>query len=626
MPKIRSYMFMKNWKKSALITSILLLILSFSCIFLTSCGQNASEDSAFLQQTSSVVTETQKLLKQASAMADAMAAEAYRLVPGEDTSDFVSLCRANNESIDQIIVAVRKQMQELERLDSPVTADGQAINAAQQSYYTNILPVLEEMQKTFSFYITQYEEGQVLLTAMSSPSDDYRQYLSDIYQTAFQVKDSYLSLDTPSYLSDLWPLYCSSLDILTQYLESEFSGASGDVLRYYSASQIISRMGIVSASYEETIYGLMAQGFVHDADTLENTLSVLGDEVITACNNGALAEDSTQDNRPVTFFHYTLSDEIYPNLYPAANSVANVLLYTDKDFSSVTITTEIPGFTQACEQQITISPEMTYLMIKPPVLSDMPDLSSARDTQLIFTIKDSYTGEILAQESKPLKLYSIYDYKSYSDEFGIIQNDNILAWMTPESNGVLTVRRNAIAWLEDTFGSDYAMLPGYQPAYGFGQGKEANITYYQVAAIQSAISAMGVRYNMGPYSLNATQRVLMPDAVLSSKSGICIETAVLMASVLQSANMHAMIVFTPGHAQVAVETWKNSGQYFLIETTCLPFDAATDNTGNLIIQLSQEDWSNYLSQEAQQAQDSGGMVYIVDCDLARTLNIKGLAY
>ena len=131
---------------------------------------------------------------------------------------------------------------------------------------------------------------------------------------------------------------------------------------------------------------------------------------------------------------------------------------------------------------------------------------------------------------------------------------------------------------------------------------------------------------MGPYSLNATQRVLMPDAVLSSQSGICIEPAVLMASVLQSANMHAMIVFTPGHAQVAVETWKNSGQYFLIETTCLPFDAATDNTDNLIIQLSQEDWSNYLSQEAQQAQDSGGMVYIVDCDLARTLNIKGLAY
>lgn len=67
---------------------------------------------------------------------------------------------------------------------------------------------------------------------------------------------------------------------------------------------------------------------------------------------------------------------------------------------------------------------------------------------------------------------------------------------------------------------------------------------------------MGVRYNMGPYSFDATQRVLMPDAVLNSKSGICIETAVLMASVLQSANMHPFLILTPGHAQVAVETWK----------------------------------------------------------------------
>ena len=230
------------------------------------------------------------------------------------------------------------------------------------------------------------------------------------------------------------------------------------------------------------------------------------------------------------------------------------------------------------------------------------------------------------QESKPLKLYSIYDYKNYTDEFGIIQNDNILAWMTPESDGVLAVRRNAIGWLEYNLGASNGILPGYQPSYGYSAEEGANITYIEVAAIQSAISAMGVRYNMGPYSLNASQRVLMPDAVLSSQSGICIETAVLMASVLQSANMHAMIVFTPGHAQVAVETWSNSGQYFLIETTTLPFDATQNDISSVIIPLSNEEWESYLGQKAQQAQESGGMVYVVDCDLAKDLNIKGLSY
>ena len=224
------------------------------------------------------------------------------------------------------------------------------------------------------------------------------------------------------------------------------------------------------------------------------------------------------------------------------------------------------------------------------------------------------------------RIYKVYDYKNYSDEFGIIQNDNILAWMTPETDGILQVRRNAVSWLEQSFGTEYGMLPGYQPAYGFTSDQGAYITYYQVAAMQSAISSMGVRYNMGPYSFSASQRVLMPDAVLENGSGICIETAVLMASVLESASMHAMIVFTPGHAQTAVETWSGSGQYFLIETTMLPFTATQDALQSLIQPLSAEEWANYLYNKEQEAQQSGGMVYVVDCDLAPVLNIQGLNY
>lgn len=99
-----------------------------------------------------------------------------------------------------------------------------------------------------------------------------------------------------------------------------------------------------------------------------------------------------------------------------------------------------------------------------------------------------------------------------------------------------------------------------------------------------------------------------------------------MASVLESASMHAMIVFTPGHAQTAVETWSGSGQYFLIETTMLPFTATQDALQSLIQPLSAEDWANYLYSKEQEAQQSGGMVYVVDCDLAPVLNIQGLNY
>lgn len=225
---------------------------------------------------------------------------------------------------------------------------------------------------------------------------------------------------------------------------------------------------------------------------------------------------------------------------------------------------------------------------------------------MTLRVENTITGEAIIQETKNIELHSVYDYKNYSDEFGIIQNDNILAWMTPETDGILQVRRNAVSWLEQSFGTEYGMLPGYQPAYGFTSDQGAYITYYQVAAIQSAISNMGVRYNMGPYSFSASQRVLMPDAVLENGSGICIETAVLMASVLESASMHAMIVFTPGHAQTAVETWSGSGQYFLIETTMLPFTATQDALQSLIQPLSAEGAENFVLRKAGRIIAFGG--------------------
>ena len=605
----------------------ILLCLCLTCMTCTSCSSlKANQDLQFLQQLEQTVTQTQSLLNDSMSVASEMATATYGLVPGEDAADYASLCRTNADLIEQKAGNIRKLMQELERSDAPKTDRGKALYEAQKEYFEDALSILNQMEETLVFFAAQYDAGVPLITAITSSQDDYQQYLSVVYDAALSVKDDYLQLDTPSYLGELWPLYTSSIDMFTQYLYAQSWGAVGDVLRQYSSAQLISRMGIVASAYENAIYELMAREYIHCEDVIDQNLKVLGAEILDGCKNGTLPQDSYMQMSSVLFTNYTLIDEIYPNLYPATNSIVNLAIYTDKDFRDVTVTAEIPGFTQVYEQKLTITPEITYLMIKPPVLSDMPDLSSAKDTQLIFKITDNITGDIIAQESQSIKLYSIYDYRSNSDEFGVIQNDNILAWMTPESEGVLAVRRNAVAWLEQNLGRDAGMLPGYQPAYGYGNGEEANITYIQIAAIQSAISAMGVRYNMGPYSLNATQRVLMPDAVLASQSGICIETAVLMASVLQSADMHPMIVFTPGHAQVAVESWSGSGQYFLIETTNLPFDASVDDMNTLTALYSSEDWAEYLSQSSQKAQQSGSMVYIVDCDLAKILNIKGLAY
>ena len=173
--------------------------------------------------------------------------------------------------------------------------------------------------------------------------------------------------------------------------------------------------------------------------------------------------------------------------------------------------------------------------------------------------------------------------------------------------------------------TSYAVLPGYQSSYGYDAG-DANTAYPGGAALQVALSDLGVRYVNGSYSFVDDQRVLTPDAVLAGGSGICIETSILMASALMSAGMHPCIIFTPGHAQVAIETWYDSHQYLLLETTMLPFEATETELDRFARLYSNEDWAAYLSEKEQEAASDGGFVHAVDCDLKQTLGMKGLNY
>lgn len=616
-------------------TLCVLLALCLCCFPLAGCANNSvKQDQPLLRQIAAAVTASQNILSEVMESAGKLSGkttvayeESQQSTDFDAIQNYVETCRTASTALAASTEALTAQAQTIDSAAGAKSEVAQTLLAAQKEYFTDALSLFQNMQETLDFYVQQYEAMQPLIQSLSTQASDEQSYLVAVYQAAGEVRSALAALPTPAWLSELWPCYVSSLDMLIKYMESRSWGlAYADVLRLYSANQLISRMGLVAGQYEDTIFDLLSREYNHISFLLETNLMALGKEILASCESASLAKESYLSQAPIVFSRYTLAKEIFPNLYPSMDSAVNLLLYTDKSVCNVLVTAEIAGFTQKYEQKLTLTSEMTYLMIKPPVLADMPDLSAAKDTQLTLRVENIDTGEILVQESQPLQLYSIYDYKNYSDEFGIIQNDNILAWVTPESEGVLQVRREAISWLEETLGSSYGILPGYQLAYGFRSGQEAYVTYYEVAAIQSAITRLGVRYNMGPYSFNASQRVLTPDAVLQSKSGICIETAVLMASVLQSAGMHAMIVFTPGHAQTAVETWSGSGEYFLIETTLLPFGATEAELNTLIQPLSAQDWANYLANAAEKAQQSGGMVYVVDCDLATVLDIQGLAY
>lgn len=315
-------------------------------------------------------------------------------------------------------------------------------------------------------------------------------------------------------------------------------------------------------------------------------------------------------------------DTIYPAMYNRLQAVSIVNLSYVNGEKDVLITVEVEGFSQKFEKTVTINQFPQRYYVKPPVITSGLNLNNQKNTQIKVTVTDVDTGKIIASETENVKIMSINDFILSSNEYGYTNYADVLAWVTPESDYIQELLRIAADNMEEYTG--YNGIAGYQKVVA---EEEKMITAYQVYAIQKAISDIGVRYVRSSYSIgeatNATQRVNRPDETLLSKSGICIETSVLMASALQAAGIDSMIVLTTGHCQVAVETWEDSGEYLLIETTTLPVEGPYDSAdGNIYINkviriLKDDEWLEYLKQR-------NGIIY--SCDLATDMGIIPLVY
>lgn len=323
-------------------------------------------------------------------------------------------------------------------------------------------------------------------------------------------------------------------------------------------------------------------------------------------------------------------DTIYPSLYNTYDSFAIISLAAYSGQKKIDVEVEIPGFTQKYRQSYTITNEARQLFIKPPLVTGDIDLSAAKSAQINITFYDQ-DGTQIYTESNPVTIKSKNDVEWYNGDFGIFTQDNILCFLTPESSGVSNLKRSAIDEISKMTSNTLEALVGYQE----GHYNRYTMTYLQAASIMRALYNEGVRYSMDGFSVSGSQQhVLLPDQVLEGKQGLCIETSLIVASALQSANMHAFLVFPPGHAQVAVEVWNSGegcGEYFLIETTALGDDlngnafiayanqliAENKNAENnsCIQYYDAQGWENYLQ----------GVEYVIDCDDSRILGMTPFA-
>ena len=325
------------------------------------------------------------------------------------------------------------------------------------------------------------------------------------------------------------------------------------------------------------------------------------------------------DAMPEPKVEFETIDGLFPSLYRMQDYIATFMGSCEYGETNVMVEVEVPGFTQPYRQMVTLDRQLTKIRIVPPLLTGDLNLRSEKNAQLTYSVTDLDTGRILVHDSKNILIYSKFDMIWWTPESKDMNIDNILAWMTPEAPGVLELKRNAIDYLEYISDGGLNAIVGYQD-YGFFDNVYWN-TWVQAVAVQGAMSDIHrVRYNNSSFSIDKDvhQRVLAPDDVLSSQSGLCIETALVMASALQSAGMHTMLIFPPGHAQVAVEAWPNTGDYFLIETTALPMEQDGEVWDKVVSYMDKEEWLSYITGYGY---NSLGECYVLDCDLGKTLDI-----
>lgn len=317
------------------------------------------------------------------------------------------------------------------------------------------------------------------------------------------------------------------------------------------------------------------------------------------------------DYKPEVKVSYTYEKSIYPRQYNRLDSIAVVTLYGVHGESTVRISAEIPGFTQSFSKTLTVGREHSEIFIKPSLVSGDLGLKSAKNGQLNLKVENTGTGEVLLEETLSVKLYSENDINNYDPQWGNSSCDAYLAFLTPEDNAMDAVSREAIPIMNE-------LSKGQINAYAGYQYNSPEATYYQVLATQMAISQMGVRYDAGAYSNSdaylALQSVKLPREVIEKKSGLCVETSLLLSSVLMNEGMHCFLLFPPGHCQVAVETNTNSGEYFLVETTILP--VTKSNMDNVVTYLTAEEMDEYIAYAYRSE------VYVVDCGLVDDLDFQ----
>ncbi|MBR5512364.1 MAG: DUF4011 domain-containing protein [Ruminococcus sp.] len=115
----------------------------------------------------------------------------------------------------------------------------------------------------------------------------------------------------------------------------------------------------------------------------------------------------------------------------------------------------------------------------------------------------------------------------------------ISAFITPNHPKIAEILSKASVYLNEWCGD---------PSFTGYQSRSVNVVKMQMAAVYAALQAKKISYIPPPASYESAQRVRLPDNVLTSQSGTCLDLAVLYCSCLEYIGINPLIIVIEGHA------------------------------------------------------------------------------
>lgn len=549
----------------------------------------------------------------------------------EDCSD----CAAVLHDFLTDLTALRTEAEAISGLDSKMKSARDEYFNMLQAARTAHAGALSFYSDYFFFYLDIVGRRPLESDYDWSDLSELSDYVLELDEWTGACEEGYAAISYPSCVESEWKQYGELLEY-NEVIVRKLAQAIlyDDWLRYYSSEYMAGRFDTV----EENVYGKMLNSIDGEFEHVEYQLRYASD---LAREMHAYAELEPEEREAYEFennlngkilLRYETADTIYPSLYNTYDAFVIIKTGCLSGTRSILVEAEIEGFTQKYSQSFNLDSAYRTIYIKPPALTGDLDLSEAKSAQLKVTISEK-DGTLIETHSFPVTIKGKHDFQWYTEEYGISTMDNILCFLTPESPSIREMKRQAIEEMSAITDGQVEAFAGYQ---GITPVEYAT-TYLQSAGLMSALQTMGVRYESAPFTISGIgqQRIKFPEEVLQERSGLCIETALVIASALQSADMHAFLIFPPGHAKVAVELWDDGawqGRYFVIETTGL--EPATNNiemftenfqtvlegrfpeAGTPIEYLTSDEWRDYLENEVE---------YVIDCDDSRLLGLTPFA-